>query len=118
MAFFDGQVGLASEAGAGMHTSVERVRAYLEDVSRPKIACDLKALAHALGFEPGGFTRDVMLEGFLLAADPAACTLEAMCERLLDRKPGARADERADLVFRLAERFGPEIESQGLAAAL
>ena len=39
--------------------------------------------------------------------------MEALSERLLHRKPGARAEHYADIVLQLAEKTGPQIDEMG-----
>jgi DNA polymerase-1 len=50
---------------------------------------------------------------FLLDADPASCSLEAMVERRLDLRVGPRPDERSSFVLELNERLRPEIDRKG-----
>src|SRR5205814_2153610 len=57
---------------------------------------------------------DAALYGFLLDADPASCSFEAMVERRLDLRPGPRADERALYVHELVERLRPEVMRRNL----
>jgi len=88
----------------------------LEDLERPKVAHDLKALTLALakyGIEARGFQYDVMLYSFLLCADPSGCSPEILAERYLDRKLHAAAEQHADLAITLSERLAPEIDQQG-----
>jgi DNA polymerase-1 len=60
--------------------------------------------------QAAGFTDDVSLFGFLLDADPGACSLEALIERRLDLRAGPRADERALFVHELDEKLRPEVD--------
>jgi DNA polymerase-1 len=90
----------------------------LEDASTPKTAADLKTLTLRLlesGVEPAGFVEDVCLSSFLLDAEPAGCTLEAMVERRLDLRAGPRADERALFIHELDQKLRPEVERRGFA---
>ncbi len=116
---FPAMLGLAPRPGVARAIAVDhldRVRPILEDAGRPKIVHDLKStLAELarLSVEPRGFTQDVMLYAFLLTADPAGCSLESLASRILDRKAGGGADERADCVLQLALRLGPEVDARG-----
>jgi DNA polymerase-1 len=109
-------IGLACEAGEG-RASLDKLRPLLEDASRPKIAADIKSTLLALaraGVEAQGFTQDVMLYAFLLEADPAACTLEHLAQRRLNRKPGAAPEEQAGCALELAAILGKEVDEKGL----
>ena len=79
---------------------------------RKFIAHDAKQLLARLSPAPM-IERDILLEAFLLSADPGGCTLEALSERLLLRKPGARAEHHADLVLQLAAKLGDQIDERG-----
>ncbi|MEK7751193.1 MAG: DNA polymerase, partial [Acidobacteriota bacterium] len=117
---FPSAVGLSARAGEGRGAPpehLESIRPLLEDPARPKLAHDLKAtLAELdrLGVAARGFTQDVMLGGFLLTADPAGCGLDTLAERMLSRKPAATPEARAEAIFALAGRIGPELETRGL----
>jgi DNA polymerase-1 len=69
------------------------------------------------GVSVAGFTRDVMLEGFLLTADPGACSLSALSERFLGRAAGKSLEEQAACILALAERLAPEIDAKQLRDA-
>ena len=79
---------------------------------RKFIAHDSKQLLSRLSPVPTIY-RDILLESFLVCADPGGCTLEALSERILHRKPGARAEYYADIVLQLAEKLAPQIDEQG-----
>jgi DNA polymerase I len=100
IAIFDDAAGVAVEPGRARYQSVEAAGAFLAG-EQPKVVHDWKAL---LGRCPElrGVTRDLMLECFLLTADGGNAAFDAMCQVYLHQKPGARADQRADLVLRLA----------------
>jgi DNA polymerase-1 len=108
VALFDGQLGVARAPGVARACPS---LSFLQSDS-PKIAHDLKALYAA---DPGArhLTRDLLLEAFLLTADSGNAAFDALCEVHLHQKPGARADQRADLTLRLAEKLGPEIDKIG-----
>jgi DNA polymerase-1 len=94
------------------------LRPWLEDERAPKIACDVKSVLLALGrlgVEARGFRHDVMLEAFLLDADPAGCSLDELARRRLDLKPGAAPEQRADIALELCARIWPEVQRRGMA---
>ena len=107
---------------AGEARSIPAARAgellpYLENAALPKAAADIKSLRLDLvrrGINPAGFIDDVSLYAFLLDADPASCSLEALVQRRLDLRPGPRADERAGFVHELDERLKPEVARRNL----
>jgi DNA polymerase-1 len=114
-------IGLAWRAGEARAVRAEQVpwlQPWLEDESAPKIACDVKAALLALdklGVKARGFQHDVMLEAFLLDADPAGCSLEALAQRRLDLKLGAAPEQHADLALELWSGIWPEVQKRGLA---
>jgi DNA polymerase-1 len=118
----NGEFGLACRAGEARSlpaSRLEEFRRALEDPAVPKAAADLKGLTLQLlkrGIRPAGFRDDVSLYAFLLDADPAGCSLEAMVERRLDLRVGPRADERALYIYELNERLRPEIDRRRLRA--
>jgi DNA polymerase-1 len=111
-------VGLAWRPGEGRAvTALEHLKPWLEDAGAPKIACDVKAALlelDRLGIKGRGFEHDVMLYAFLLDADPAAVTLEALAQRRLDLKLGASPEQHADISLELCQQLAPAIESRGL----
>ena len=112
-----GLVWKSGQARAVPASLLEAARPWLEDAGRPKIAHDLKAIHLALGplgIEPQGFGEDVMLYAFLLYAEPAGCSLEALAQRFLERQPGPGVEQQADCVLELARRLGPELDARGL----
>jgi DNA polymerase-1 len=105
--------GLARAVPSGL---VGRLRPFLEDESRRKIAHDVKQAYLALaewGIEPRGFTDDVMLYAFLLSADPSGCSLEALARRRLDRKLEPAVEHQADCTLELAGALAQEVEERG-----
>lgn len=93
-----------------------RVRALIEDATRPKITADCKSLYLELsrqGLALHGVADDVVLYAFLLDADPAACSLEALAQRRLDLKLQPAPESRADCVRELAGPLRAEIERRG-----
>jgi len=113
-------IGLAFRSGEACAVPLalaERLRPLLEDPARGKAVHDLKALHLALatlGLEARGCEADVMLYAFLLWADPAGCSLEALAQRVLDRKLQAGPEAQADAILELAARLGPELDARGL----
>ncbi len=113
-------VGLAwkrGEARAVPLPLLDRLRPLLEDVARPKIACDVKSVLLAfakLGIAAHGFAHDVMLYAFLLDADPGSCTLDEMAHRRMDLKLGAAPEQHADYALELSETLSGEVDARGL----
>ena len=94
------------------------LKPWLEDEGAPKIACDVKSALLAferLGVQARGFRHDVMLQAFLLDADPSGCSLEELARRRLDLKLGAAPEQHADITLELWTRIWPEVERRGLA---
>ncbi len=87
-------------------------RPLLGDTGRVRVTHDLKSGIAILG-DTGGF-QDLMLEAFLLSADPAGCTLDVLAEKFLDRKLGETIEHRADAILELHEKISPEIGARGL----
>ena len=105
IALFDGQLGVSRATGQARTCSD---LTFLLSPT-PKIAHDTKAI-YAANPDAQGLTRDLMLEAFLLTADSGNSAFDSLCEVHLHQKPGARADQRADLTLRLAEKLGPELD--------
>ena len=112
-------VGLAVEPGVARSVAaglVERLRPFLEDASRRKVAHDVKQAWLALaewGIEARGFNDDLMLYAFLLNADPGGCSLEMLARRRLDRKLDAGVEHQADCTLELAGRLAREVDERG-----
>lgn len=113
------EIGLAcrpSEARSLPAARLGELRFALENPDLPKASNDLKSLTLNLlkaGIEPRGLRDDVSVYAFLLDADPAGCSLEALVERRLDLRAGPRADERASFIHELNERLRPEVDRKG-----
>lgn len=113
-------LGLAWKTGEGRAVTfsfLDRLRPWLEDAGRHKIAHDAKSVLIEFarhGIEAQGFTEDVMLYAFLLEADPAGCSLEHLVRRRFDSKLGAAPEERADRALELAGLLAREIDAQDL----
>jgi DNA polymerase-1 len=112
-------IGLAwqsAEARAVPAALVERLRAWLEDQARAKIAHDVKQVYLALGrrgIQPRGFRDDTMLYAFLLNADPAGCSLEVLARRYLDRRLESALEHHADCALELARVLGRQVDERG-----
>jgi DNA polymerase-1 len=112
-------IGLAwkpGEARAASGALVEELKPWLEDAVAPKIACDVKSALVALekmGIAGAGFEHDVMLYGFLLDAEPAACSLEEQAQRRLDLKLGAAPEQHADIILELNRQLEPAVKARG-----
>lgn len=118
---FDGsQAGLSWKVGEGRAVAgdwLPALKAFMEAGERAKLAHDVKSVwltCERLGWKPAGFRDDVMLEAFLLSADPAACACEVLVEKYLDRKLGESVAARAACVMELHQRLAPEVEARGL----
>jgi DNA polymerase-1 len=115
-------IGLAWRPGEARAVGADLLPAlkpWLEDDGAPKIACDVKSVLLALarlGIEARGFRHDVMLEAFLLDADPAGCSLSELARRRLDLKPGAAPEQHADIALELCAQTWPEVQQRGLAS--
>lgn len=103
IAAFDNSIGAAIAPGAARSAPEEAAQAFLSN-PQPKIVHDWKALLTKFPTLQG-VTRDVMLECFLLTADGGNAAFDSMCQVYLQKKPGARADQRADMVLRLADKL-------------
>jgi DNA polymerase I len=113
------EIGFACRPGEARSLPISRLselQPALGNADLPKAASDLKSLTLSLlkrGIQARGLRDDVSLYAFLLDADPASCSLEALVERRLDLRAGPRADERASFVHELNERLRPEVERRG-----
>jgi DNA polymerase I len=112
VALFDGHLGVAIAPGTARSAEFAAARKWI-GAAGEKVAHDVKAILNAAP-DAAGFSRDVMLECFLLTADGGNAAFDAMCQIYLQRKPGARADQRADLTLRLAHAMASQMEGSGL----
>ena len=103
VAAFDGSIGAAIGAGVARSCADEAAAAFLAS-GQAKVVHDWKGLLTKYPML-SGVTRDVMLECFMLTADGGNAAFDSMCQMYLGKKPGARADQRADVVLRLAEKL-------------
>jgi DNA polymerase I len=105
------------EARAIPRASWSALTDWLQEQSRRKVGHDVKAALLALeerGIEAKGFVRDIMIEAFLLSADPGGCALSTLGERSLDWKLSEEAVQHADCIVQLASLFEPQIEERRL----
>ncbi len=113
-------IGLSYGAGQGRAVPfglAEGLQATLAAETVPKVVHDAKTFllgAFELGLQAQNISDDVMLYGFLLSADPGACSPEGLAERFLDRKLNAAAEQQAEATFAVAEILRPQIEAQEL----
>ncbi len=93
-----------------------RIKPLLEDRGRLKITHDGKSAVMELarhGIDAACFQEDIMLHGFLLKADPAACGLALMSENYLDRKLSPTVEQRADCVLELHQKITADVAVRG-----
>lgn len=115
----DGVIALAWRTGEARAIPVslaDRLRPFLEDAARPKIAHDVKSVLLALadhGIEARGFTEDVMLYAFLLNAEPGGCSIEVIVRRYMDLKVEPAAEHQADCILGAAEKLRQEVDARG-----
>ncbi len=113
-------LGLAAQPHEGRSVPgnlLPRVRPLLEDPERQKAALDIKSLwlrLRRLGLEPAGFTDDPVLYNFLLTADPASSTPEAVLQRRLGRRADSRVEALAAWSLELARTLGEEVDRAGM----
>src|ERR1019366_6963651 len=82
--------------------------------ARATVAHEIKTFVRRFGECPN-LTHDVMLYGFLLSADPAACSLASMAGRHLGHAVGSDPAGEADAVLAIFHNLRPEVEAAGLA---
>ncbi len=113
-------IGLCAKRGVARtigRDHLERVRGLLENPDRAKAALDIKPTLLAfsgLGVEAKGFVDDLTLYEFLLTADPATSTPEAVIARRLGAPAPTSVEGAADCTLDLAERLRSEVDSHGL----
>jgi DNA polymerase I len=103
----DTVLGLSVAAGVAcsVHTSALPARA--------SVAHDVKLLLHRFP-NASHVTHDVMLYGFLLAADPGGCDLAALSEKHLARALESELPAQADTILELYLKMRPELEALNL----
>jgi DNA polymerase-1 len=109
--------GEARAAPLAPPAAITALKTWLEDPTRPKIACDVKSALLALdklGVQGAGFDHDVMLYAFLLDADPSGCPLEEQARRRLDLKVGAVPEQLADITLEIHKLLRPAVVERGL----
>ena len=109
-----GEVMEQSVLGFSSKPGVARSLALAEIPSRVSIGHDIKALIRRFGDAPG-LRHDVMLYGFLLAADPGSADLATLSERYLERPLDADPAAQADAILSLYQSLRPQVESRNLA---
>jgi DNA polymerase-1 len=100
-------IGLCAVPGVARRVAADAIPA------RATVCHDLKRMVRRFG-ESNRLRDDVMLEGFLLSADPGATDLPALTERFLERAWDADPAAQADAVLSLHQKFQPELEAAGL----
>lgn len=93
-----------------------QLKLLLEDRDRLKVTHDAKSAVMELarqGIAAACFQEDVMLEAFLLKADPGACGLAVMAENYLDRKLAPTVEQRADCVLELHAKLAGDVAARG-----
>jgi len=107
---------MMSETVVGLAAQNEACSVALGDAlpERATVAYDIKTFVRRFGESPS-LTHDVMLYGFLLSADPAACSLASMTERHLGHTAASDPAGEADAVLAIFHKLLPEVEKAGLA---
>jgi len=80
---------------------------------RATVAHDIKTFVRRFG-ESSNLTHDVMLYGFLLSADPAACSLASLAERHLGHALDPDPAAEADATLAIFKKLRPQVETAGL----
>ncbi len=101
-------MGLCAEPGVARYAPLQKIP------ERATVCHDLKALVRKFGESPS-LHHDVMLYGFLLSADPGACSLPVLAERHLEEAMETGPAGEADTVLRLYRKLRPEVEAIKLA---
>jgi DNA polymerase-1 len=99
--------GLCAQSGIARTIALEGIP------PRAAIAHDIKNLLRRFEDIPS-LKHDVMLYGFLLAADPGGCSLPSLAERYLEQTLVADPASHADATLALYRKLRPEIENLGL----
>jgi DNA polymerase I len=107
---------MMSETVVGLAAQNEACSVALGDAlpERASVAHDIKTFVRRFGESPN-LTHDVMLYGFLLSADPAACSLASMADRHLGHAAASDPAGEADEVLEIFQKLRPEVEKAGLA---
>ncbi len=101
-------LGLSNEPGKGLRAPLAALP--LLD-GREIVIHDLKSVPDLTGQKK---VFDTMLAGFLVLAEPAAGSLDALSERFLRRKPGPSPEERAEATLCLAAALRPELDTHNV----
>ncbi len=116
----DRPIGLAAEVGEGRTVPgemLDRVRGILAAPNIRKAVLDWKALLPRLaesGVAVQGGIDDPVLFNFLLTADPAASSAEAVIERRIGAASDGDVAKVADFALELAGTLGAEVDGRGL----
>ncbi|MCS7025957.1 MAG: DNA polymerase I [Bryobacteraceae bacterium] len=115
---FGSVLGLAQQPGRGRafpFQPASSVREFLASPALQKITHNWKSLqleCFRHGMSTERVVRDIMLEAFLLSADPSVAELDQLCERYLDRRLSSQADQRAACVVELAADLAERMKNK------
>lgn len=115
----DTNIGLAYQQGVARAVPPAfflTAEAALVNPERAKIVHDRKATQlrlEQLGLGLQGRVDDVMLEAFLLCAEPSVSACETLSERFLDRRLAENMAARADTILELHGKFSEELDRRG-----
>ncbi len=101
-------VGLSSAPGVARSVMIDAIPL------QATVCHDLKGMVRRFGESPG-LQDDVMLQGFLISADPGAADLPALTERFLERAWDPDPAAQADAVLSLDRKLAPEVEAAGMS---
>jgi DNA polymerase-1 len=101
-------LGFSSKPGVARSLALDKIP------ERVSIGHDIKALIRRFG-DASGLRHDVMLYGFLLAADPGSADLATLSERYLERPLDADPAAQADAILSLYQSLRAQVESRNLA---
>ncbi|MBI3209445.1 MAG: DNA polymerase I [Candidatus Solibacter usitatus] len=108
----ESMLGLAQENNRGRAVPEHLFGALAGFLSEsPKITYDCKSFLRALP-TAAGFTRDIMIEAFLIHPDPGAASLQKLSERYLDRRLSGSAEQQAACVVELAQHLSGQFQSR------
>ena len=113
-------VGLSYRIGQGRAVPFSLIDAVKDTLASEPVLLivhDLKSfltMGAELGLAPRHTAEDMLLQAFLLSADPGGCSPEALAERFLDRKLNAAAEQQAEAMLTVAEMIRPQVSDQEL----
>ncbi|HYZ86374.1 MAG TPA: DNA polymerase I [Bryobacteraceae bacterium] len=114
----DENIGLSHAEGIGRMVApaqFEELRPWLLDQGCPKVTHDLKSTSQHLesfGLPTAELQHDIMLQAFLLSAEPSASDLAQLSERYLDRRMGESTAARADTILELHGRLFEQVQKR------